>query len=213
MAAILNSTILDFSSFWFKTLTQTWWLAICHQTWIHSHSSWWCQPSWILPSWSQTHCWTKKCSLIHCHSTLWLSLHLWILPSWIQILHKTLTQTNSFSLNLVMPDILIAVIMDSTSLGFKKKTSLIYSDSNFIMAAILNSTILDSQLFCTKTVHSYILTQVDYCSHLEFCLCWIQILSSWIQTPCCLLSDSLKNTLTPPWLKPIQFDSNSFILT
>ena len=45
--------------------------------------------------------------------------------------------------------------------------------------------------------------------------CWIQTLPSWIQTPCYLLSDSLKNTLTPIWLwiKLIQSDSNSFILT
>ena len=45
--------------------------------------------------------------------------------------------------------------------------------------------------------------------------CWIQTLPSWIQTPCYLLSDSLKNTLTPLWLwlKLIQSDSNSFILT
>ena len=47
---------------------------------------------------------------------------------------------------------------------------------------------------------------------------WIQpswILPCWIQTPCFLLSDSLKNTLTPLWLwlKLIQSDSNSFILT
>ena len=45
--------------------------------------------------------------------------------------------------------------------------------------------------------------------------CWIQTLPSWIQTPCYLLSDSLKNTLTPLWLwlKLIQSDSNPFILT
>ena len=44
---------------------------------------------------------------------------------------------------------------------------------------------------------------------------WIQLLASWIQTSCFLLSDSLKNTLTPLWLwlKLIQSDSNSFILT
>ena len=44
--------------------------------------------------------------------------------------------------------------------------------------------------------------------------CWIQTLPSWIQTPCYLLSDLLKNTLTPLWcwLKLIQSDSNSFIL-
>ena len=41
------------------------------------------------------------------------------------------------------------------------------------------------------------------------------ILPSWIQTPCYLLSDSLKNTLTLfwLWLKLIQSDSKSFILT
>ena len=46
-------------------------------------------------------------------------------------------------------------------------------------------------------------------------LCWIQTLPSWIQTPCYLLSDSLKNTLPPLWLwlKLIQSDSKSFILT
>ena len=45
--------------------------------------------------------------------------------------------------------------------------------------------------------------------------CWIQTLPFWIQTPCYLLSDSLKNTLTPLWLRLtlIQPDSNSFILT
>ena len=30
-------------------------------------------------------------------------------------------------------------------------------------------------------------------------LCWIETLPSWIQTPCYLLSDSLKNILTPLW--------------
>ena len=44
--------------------------------------------------------------------------------------------------------------------------------------------------------------------------CWIHTLPSWIQTPCYLLSDSLKNTLPPFWfwLKLIQSDWNSFIL-
>ena len=53
------------------------------------------------------------------------------------------------------------------------------------MATILNSAILESALDCG------------------------------IQTPCFLLSDSLKNTLPPLWLwlKLIQSDSNSFILT
>ena len=43
---------------------------------------------------------------------------------------------------------------------------------------------------------------------------WIQLLYCGIQTPCFLLSDSLKSTLPPLWLwlKLIQSDSNSFIL-
>ena len=98
--------------------------------------------------------------------------------------------------------------------------------------------------FVQKELHSFILTQLDDGSHLEFCHygfsyfsqkktslihsdstwwwqpswilpCWIQTLPSWIQMTCYLLSDSLKNTLTPfwLWLKLIQSDSNSFNLT
>ena len=129
MAAILNSAILDSAILHSKkplTQTSSIWLKL-----THSHSTWWWQPSWILPLWIQPFCkktltqtssiWLK---LIHSHSTWWLQ------PSWI------------------LP-------------------------------------------------------------------CWIQRLPSWIQTTCYLLSDSLKNTLTPfwLWLKLIQSDSNSFILT
>ena len=55
MAAILNSAILD-SAILHKTLTQTnsIWLKL-----IHSDSTWWWQPSWILPSCIQPFC-TKK---------------------------------------------------------------------------------------------------------------------------------------------------------
>ena len=77
--------------------------------------------------------------------------------------------------------------------------------------------------------NSFILTQLDDGSHLEFCHLWfnhfaqkrtslnhsdstwwwqpswnlpswIQTLPSWIQTPCHLLSDTLKNILSPLWL-------------
>ena len=83
----------------------------------------------------------KKPSLIHSYWTWWWQPS-WILPGWI------------------------------------KKTSLIHSDSTW----------------------------------------WWQpswILPCWIQTPCYLLSDSLKNTLPALWLwlKLIQSNSNSFILT
>ena len=50
MAAILNSAIFD-SVMLHKTLTQSnsIWLKL-----IHSDSTWWWQPSWILPCWIQT---------------------------------------------------------------------------------------------------------------------------------------------------------------
>ena len=92
-------------------------------------------------------------------------------------------------------------------------------------SANLNSTMLDSTIlvfplklthtcqdwfptFAQKKLHSFILTQLE----------WWQpswIMPSWIQTPCYLLSDSFKNTLTPLWLwlQLIQSDSKSFILT
>ena len=43
---------------------------------IHSDSTWWWQPSWIIP------CWIKKTSLIHSDSTWWWQSS-WILPCWI----------------------------------------------------------------------------------------------------------------------------------
>ena len=131
MVAILNFAILD-SATLYKTLTQSnsIWLKL-----IHSHSTWWCQPSWILPSWIQTlPSWIQTpCFLFwdslkkHSHSNLtltkinsiwliWWWQPSWILPSWIQPF--------------------------CTKLWLK----LIQSDSN-----------------------SFILTQFDDVSHLEFC--------------------------------------------
>ena len=100
------------------------------------------------------------------------------------------------------------------------------------MAAILNSTILDSAIlvfplkltptcqvwfppFAQKKI-SLIHSDSTWWWQLSWILpCWIQTVPSWIHTPTYLLSDSLKNTLTPfwLWLKLIQSDSNSFILT
>ena len=112
---------------------------------IRSDSTWWWQPSWHLPSSILPFC-TKRTSLIHSDST-WRWQPSWILSSWIQPFCT-------------------------------KRTSLIHSDSTWWWQPSL-------------------------------------ILPCWIQTPCYLLSDLLKNTLPPlwPWLKLIQSDSNSFILT
>ena len=156
MAAILNSTMLDsdtiildsdtlLSSLRFTqkhshsnlALTQT------NSIWfklIHSHWTWWWQPSCIMKS--------------------------WIWPSWIQ--PSNIFLSNSLTLAKI------------GSHHLHKKTSFIYSDSTW---------------WCQPYWKS-------------------QTLPSWIQTPCYLPSDLLKNTLTPLWLwlKLIQSDSNSFIL-
>ena len=110
------------------------------------------------------------------------------------------------------------------------------------MAAILNSAILNLAILdtailvfsswtqshlprfvptiCTKKLHSFIgchhLHKKTSLIHSDSTWWWKPswILPSWIQTPCYLLSDSLKNTLSPLWLwlKLIQSDSISCIL-
>ena len=210
MAAILNSAILDsdtaildsdtlVSSLRFPqkhshsilTLTETnsIWLKL-----IHSHSNWWWQPSWILPSWIQPFCTWKKTSLVHLDSS-WLQLKN-TLPSWIQPFWHKKNFTHSFSLNLMISAILNSAIMDSTILHQKNFThsfwlnlmiaamlksaildSAILHKKNFthsfslnlMIAAILNSAIMDSSILHQKKLHSFILTQLDDGSHLEIC--------------------------------------------
>ena len=152
MAAILTSAMLDWdiaildsdtllSSFRFTqkhshstlTLTQT------NSIWfklIHSHLTWWWQPSWILPS--------------------------WILPSYIQAFCTTITWP-------------------------------IQSRSTWWW---------EPSWICHLWFSHFIHVGFRHC-HLGF------------RHLGYLLSDSLKNTLTPLWLwlKLIQSDSNSFILT
>ena len=86
---------------------------------------------------------------------------------------------------------------------------------NFMKATILNSAILDSAiLHKTLTQTSSIRLKLIHSEstwwwQLFWILpSWFQTLSSWIQTPCDLLSDSFKNTLPLhwPWLKLIQSD-------
>ena len=128
---ILPSWIKPFcTKLWLKT--NSIWLKL-----IQSYLTWWCQPSWNLPSWIQLFE-PKKTSLIHSVPTLWWQPS-WILPSWIQqFCTKLCAQTSSFSLNLMMWD-------------------------------ILNSAILDSAILAQQHFHSYILTHLDDCSHLEYC--------------------------------------------
>ena len=187
MAVILNSAMLDsdtlFSSLRFTpkhshstlTLTQTnsIWLKL-----IHSDSTWWWQPSWILPSWIPPS-WIQHLSFSsQTHS---------LLPRLVPTICTKKTFTHSFWLNLMMAVILNFTMLDSDicHLGFshlsfssqtlshlpwlvptictKKKPSLIHSDSTWWCQP---SWILPCWI---KKLHSFILTQLDDGSHLEFC--------------------------------------------
>ena len=144
MAAILNLAILD--------------SAIMHKntSLIHSHSTWWWQPSWILPcwiqplpSWIQTPCYLLSDSLKNTLTPLWLWLKLiqsqltwwwqpsWILPSWIQPFWTK--KFNSF---------ILTQLEDGSHLQFYH-----FGFSHFAQ----------------NKLHSFILTQLDDGSHLEFC--------------------------------------------
>ena len=95
---------------------------------VHSDSTWWLQLCWILPSWIQPFC-TKRTSLIHSHSTWWYQPS-WILPSWIQLFctKKNFTHTYQVCFPLFSP----------------KKNFTHSFWLNLMMAAILNSAMLDS---------------------------------------------------------------------
>ena len=207
-SAILNSAILD-SAIFLKFLTPT------NSIWpkvIHSDSTWWWQWYWILPFWIQTslihllwdslsktlslakigshHLDSKKPSLIHSDSTWWWQPS-WILLGWILNFSSILRFTPSSLSSLILTLRLLTLCQTHWA------------------------AIPICQPFCTKKLHLFILTQFDDGSHLEFFHVGFETLPSWIQTPCYLLSDLLKNTLSPLWLwlKLIQSDSNSFILT
>ena len=154
-SSIFNSAILD-SAILHKTLTQTSsiWLKL-----ILSDSTWWWQPSWILPSWIQPFCTKLWFKLVQSDSnsfTVWLNLMMaGILNSAMldsAILHKTLIQTSSIWLKLIH----------------------CHSSWWWQPSWILPSWI---QPFCTKLwiklvqsdSNSFIPTQLYDGSHLEFC--------------------------------------------
>ena len=105
--SLSNLTLTQINSIWLKL--------------IHSHLTWWWQPSWILPTW------IPHLGFSHLNYS---------------------SQTHSHLPRLV-PTI------------FRKKT------------------------------HSFILTQLDDGSHLEFCHVEFRHMAYWIQTLCYLLSDSI----------------------
>ena len=227
MAAIMNSTMLNWdtaildsdtllSSLWFTqkhshstlTLNQTnsFWLKL-----IPSHVTWWWQASWILPSWIWPFC-TK----------LWLKLIQSDSKSFIlsQLDDGSHLEFCLLAFNHFAPKKLHSFILtqldDGSHLEF---CQLEFHHLGFNHLSIYSQTHSDLPrlvpTICRKKTDSFILTQLDDHSHLEFCHVEFRHMASWVQTPCYLLSDSLKNTLTPIWLwiKLIQSDSNSFILT
>ena len=121
--------------------------------------------------------------------------------------------THSFWLNLMIAAILKSAILNSAIL-YKKNFTHSFS-LKLMMAAILNSAILDSPILHKKKTSLIHSDSTWWWQPSWTLLSWFKKLPSWIQTPCYLFSDSLKNTLTPfwLWLKLIKSDSNLFILT
>ena len=89
-----------------------------------------------------------------------------------------------------MSDILNSAISDSTILNNKKLHLFIVTQLDD--GSHLQFYHLGFQPFRTKKLHSLIVTQLDDGSHLEVGHVGFSTLPSWIQTPCYLLSDSLK---------------------
>ena len=153
----------------------------------------------------------------HSHSTLtltqtnsiWLSWRWqpsWILPSWIQPI-CTKKKLDSF---------ILTQLDDGSHLEF---WHLEFDHLGFSHLSISSQTHQHLPTLvptiCTKKISHIHSDSTWWWKPFQNLSCWIQTLPSWIQTPCYLLSDSFKNTLTPLWfwLKLIQSDSNSFILT
>ena len=127
------------------------------------------------------------------------------------ILHKTLTQTISICLKLIpshitwwwsLSWILPTWILPSWFQPFYTKIFTYSFWLNLMMAAILNSAILDSPILC-KT-----LTQTN-----SIWLKLIHSLSTWWRQPSWTLPFWIHPFCAKLWLKLIQSDSNSFILT
>ena len=179
MAAILNSTILD--------------SAILHKnsSLIHSDSTWWLQPSWILPSVNSATAILDSDTLLsslgftqkhsHCTLTLIQTNSIWLKTHW-------------FSPNMMMSAILNLVILNLAILVFPLKMTHMCHDW--------------FPQFAHKKLQLFILTKLDDGSHLDICHLGFRHLV--------IFSQIHSKTLSLPlwlWLKLIQSDSDSFILT
>ena len=200
--AILDSAILVFS-FKLTHTCQDWLPPLAQKpSLIHSDSTWWWQPSWILPCWVQTlpywiqtPCYLLSDSLKYTLTPLWL---------WLKLIQS---DSNSFILTLLDDDSHLEFChLEFDHLGFSHLS--ISSQTHSHLPTLVPT-------ICRKKISLIHSASTWWWKQFQNLSCWIQPLSSWIQTPCYLLSDSLKNTLTPVWfwLKLIQSGSNSFILT
>ena len=140
MAAILNSAIMD-SAILHKKKTLL----------IPSDSTWWLQPSWILPcwiqrlpSWIQTTCYLLSDSLKNTLTAFWL---------WLKLIQS---DSNLF----ILTELDDGSHLEFGHLGFSHPR---FSSQTHSHLPRLVSTI------CTKKLHSFILTELDDGSHLEFC--------------------------------------------
>ena len=148
-----------------NTLTPLWLLTQINSIWlklIHSDSTWWWQPSWILPCWIQTPSYLLSDTLKNnsLNSDSWLKLfqsdsNLFIL-----------TQLNDGSH-------LEFYYLEFGHLGF---SHLSFSSQTHSLLPRLVPTI------CTKNLHSFILTQLDDGSLLEFFHVGLRKLHSFILT-------------------------------
>ena len=184
-ASILNSAILD-SAILHKKLQL-----------VHSDSIWWWQPSWILPcwiqtlpSWIQTLCYLLSDLLKNTLSPLWLWFKLMLNSAIMDsaIFLKTLSPTNSIWLKVIHSDS-TWWWQPSWIQPFFTKINFTHSVwLNLMVAAILNSDIMDSAIFLKtltqtnsfwlKLIHSHLTWWWQPSWTLPG---WIQILPSWIQ--------------------------------
>ena len=123
---------------------------------IHSDSTWWWHLSWILPCWIQTlPSWIQTPSYLLSDSLKNTLPPLWLLSQTNSIWLKTY----AFSFNLMMAAILNSAILNST----------ILDSATLVFPLKLTHTCQDwFPPFAQKYLHSFILTQLDDGSHLEF---------------------------------------------
>ena len=184
MAAVLNSAMLDWDTaildsdtllssprFTQKHSHSTLTLNQTNSIWlklIHSHFTWWWQPSWIWPSWIQPSKFFlsnsltlaknfschlhKKTSLIHSDSTWWWQAS-WILSCWIHTLASWIQTLLLSSLRFTQKHSHSTLTLNQTNSIWLK---LIHSSLNSMMTAILNLAILVSAnlVFSFKLTHT-----------------------------------------------------------